>query len=81
MARRLPPALEAATRDHEVSAAAWRAHRKMCSACTNAIRQERPQLACEPGYRLWQADTRAGHAEARLRAQGDAWGQSQLTLT
>jgi hypothetical protein len=81
MPRRLPPALEAATRTHEATAAAWRAHRQMCDACNRANKTTTPRRACDDGYRLWQADTRARAEEERRRAHSDAQAQLQLTLT
>jgi len=80
MAKRLPPALEAAVRNHEVTAARWRAHRKVCHPCQQAEAHGRPRAACEEGYRLWQADTRTGRHEALLRAQADAGADLQLAL-
>lgn len=78
MAKRLTPALEAAARNNEQAARAWRDHRKVCHGCNRAEADSRPLLACDGGYRLWQAVTRAGREEARLRAPEA--GEAQLTL-
>lgn len=79
MAKRLTPALEAATRNAEVMAARWRDHKKVCHGCSVADSQSRPAEACDAGYRIWQDQTRAAHAEARLRAPRA--GQEQLQLS
>jgi cytochrome c2 len=80
MARRLRPALEAAHRTHEVAAARWRTHRKECHNCHQAERDSRPSLACEVGFRLWQAVTRSGREERERRDGDAAQGGLQLAL-
>ena len=78
MARRLPPVLEAATRTAETAADRWRHHRRVCHGCATAANGGPPGSACEPGYRLWQDESRTARAAARLRAVGA--GQEQLTM-
>lgn len=80
MAKRLPPALERATRNREVTAARWRAHRKECHPCNMAFHTTGPSLACDPGFRLWQAATRAANAETHQRQREAVWAAAQQTL-
>ena len=80
MARRLRPALEAATRTAQETAAQWRAHRQGCHECHQAKQDSRPALACEPGFRLWQATDIAAREEIRRRDTDAAQAALQATL-
>lgn len=80
MARRLRPALEAAHRTAQTAAQAFRTHRQGCHPCTLAYRDSRPHLACEAGFRLWQARDKATRQEATRRALDAAQAGLQLLL-